>query len=156
MEGAKIGPFALFLGTVSQSGLYDLLIDVFGIETANALLDVAMFYNLAERVELEWNQRYLDGRIVFSPADPVTFAEASVMLNNTVGITDVYAGDNEPAAPAWAAQAVSNLSSCGILSPEAPLSTPATLTRADAAKMITAAMRVIAERGEDSLLKWAK
>ncbi len=51
-DRVKIGPYALFLGAVSQSGLYDLLIDVFGIETANAILDLAMFYNMSHRTDI--------------------------------------------------------------------------------------------------------
>ena len=65
-HGARIGPFALFLGAVSKSGLYDALIDAFGLVTANALLDIAMYYNRANRMELTRLDANLEDQIVFS------------------------------------------------------------------------------------------
>lgn len=91
-----------------------------------------------------------NGSIVFSPAEPVTFAQAAVMLNNAAGITDV-AFETDDATPAWAAQAVANLSSLDILPADAA---PLTVTRADAAKMLLEAKKVLDARGSGSLLDW--
>ncbi len=63
---AIIGPYALFLGVATKSGLYDLLLDIFGVETANALLDIAMFYNWSQRVEIEPIQDSMQDYLVFS------------------------------------------------------------------------------------------
>lgn len=96
-----------------------------------------------------------DGRIVFSPNDPVTFAEATVMVNNALGITDV-ALEEEPAEPAWAVQASANLTSCGIFDTVSDGVSASHLTRADAARMLEGAIRVLEEREDDSLLGWLK
>ncbi len=95
-----------------------------------------------------------DGRVVFSPNDSITFAEAAVMLNNTLGITDVSVDIQEPAAPAWAYQASLNLSSCDIISGVEAGVSSAAVTRADAAQMLSAAMTVMESRSQDSLLGW--
>ena len=73
-----------------------------------------------------------DGRIVFSPNVPVTFAEATVMVNSA------------------------NLTSCGIFDTVADGVSASTLTRADAARMLEGAIRVLEEREDDSLLSWLK
>lgn len=92
-----------------------------------------------------------DGRIVFSPDRAITFAEAAVMVNNTLGITDVQIEDSQ--APAWAAQAVGNLASCDII--DGSSSTASTLTRADAAQMLLGALSVKSSRSYH-LLTWAQ
>lgn len=93
-----------------------------------------------------------NGDIVFSPDEPITFAQAAVMLNNSVGITDV-SFDDDAEYPAWASQAAANLSSLDILPTEAG-SSPLSVTRADAAKMLLAAKKVIDSRETFSLLPW--
>ena len=94
-----------------------------------------------------------DGSIVFSAGRPITFAEASVMINNALGITDVYVEDSS--APAWAAQAVGNLSSCDIIDDVSAGVSASTLTRADAAKMLLGALEVKFSRSSQ-LLTWAQ
>ena len=94
-----------------------------------------------------------DGHIVFDPSSPVTYAEAWVMLSNCLEITDVAA--RETSAPAWAAQAEANLSSCGII-PAASGVSALTLTRADAAKLLLGGAELLDRRGGDTLLGWAK
>ncbi len=96
-----------------------------------------------------------DGSIVFEPDAPVTFAQASVMVNNALGITDVYF-DGASAEPAWAMQASVNLSSCGIIGSVADGVSASTVTRADAARMLLGAIKVMEEREDDSLLGWLK
>ncbi len=90
--------------------------------------------------------------IVFSAGDPITFAQAGVMLNNAMGITDVSV-EEDAAVPVWAAQAAANLSSLDIL-PAGAVSSPSTLTRADAAMMLLAAKEVLDSRETSSLLSW--
>ena len=86
-----------------------------------------------------------DGMIVFSPDGVITMAEAAVMLNNFLEISDVKDAFSNADVPAWASQAVSNLSSCDIYS-GGPVSRR--LTRADAAAMLSGAMSVLEQRGK--------
>lgn len=81
-----------------------------------------------------------NGSVVFAPDAPITHAEAAVMLNNFLEISDVRhsAGDGE--VPVWAAQAVSNLSACDIYTGSR---SDTALTRADAAKMLGGAMDLL-------------
>ncbi len=95
-----------------------------------------------------------EGLPVFSPDTAVTFAEASVILNNALGITDVYIEDG--ASGAWAAQASANLSSCGIIRDTAAGVSALGVTRGDAAIMLRRAMDIAESRTRDSLLGWAK
>lgn len=97
-----------------------------------------------------------DGSIVFSPDEPITFAQASVIVNNAVGITDVALEDSEAAAPAWAMQASANLSSCDILPSVKHGVSAAPVTRADAARILLGALNVLEERESDGLLGWLK
>jgi hypothetical protein len=62
---------------------------------------------------------------------------------------------SQEACPAWAYQAAMNLTACKILTPAATLAPEKTLTRADAAEMLVAALRVTeARRSGHSLLSW--
>jgi len=94
-----------------------------------------------------------DGRPVFLSGTPITFAEASVMLDNILEITDVSYGSVGEACPSWAYQATINLSACNIASAGVY---GAEMTRADAAEMLLGAMNVLDARGGGSLLSWAK
>ena len=94
------------------------------------------------------------GRIVFAPNDNITFAEATVILNNVLDITDVESS-GEFAAPSWAQQASANLISCDILPSSVLQESALSLTRADAAKMLINAGSVIEQRAKPaSLLSW--
>lgn len=94
-----------------------------------------------------------EGNLVFSPHRAITRAEAAVMLNNALGITDVSVTE-DGAVPVWAAQAAGNLESVNVFSlggrPDDAM------TRADAAEMLMRAAEVVAERTKKSgLLGWA-
>jgi len=83
------------------------------------------------------------GRPIFLSECAITNAEASVLLNSVLDVTDVSYGSADEACPAWAVQASLNLSACDIPSSsfhDSPL------TRGDAAKMLSAAMDVAAKR----------
>jgi hypothetical protein len=88
-----------------------------------------------------------DGGAVFAPDRPVSMAEAAVMLDRAVGLTDAvsawFAWDS--AVPAWAAQSAANVASCGLL-PDGCSFSDATLTRAQAAEMLCGVMDVLAKR----------
>ncbi len=94
-----------------------------------------------------------NGRVVFSPDRPISLAEAAVMLDNFLELTEAVDTAASEDVPLWAAKAVSNLAACDICpsSFQAGLS----LTRGDAAVMLSAAMDVCAERGRKISRIWA-
>lgn len=81
-----------------------------------------------------------DGCVVFAPEAPITQAEAAVMLNNFLKISDVSRAPSGGGVPAWAVQAVSNLSACDIYTGS---HSDTALTRCDAAKMLGGAMDLL-------------
>lgn len=87
---------------------------------------------------------YSDGEtMVFGAQRGVTRAEAAVMLDALVQSTPA-AAQTSATVPAWASQAVANLTSCDVY-PDGSAA-DATLTRADAAVMLTGAMDVLDRR----------
>ncbi|WP_305849786.1 Ig-like domain-containing protein [Pseudoflavonifractor sp. MSJ-37] len=87
------------------------------------------------------------GQTVFRPDAPVTRAEASVLLDRVLQITDVAQstlGAELEEIPVWAAQPVANLESCGI--PVGTAGTSGPLTRGEAAQLLAGAMDVLAAR----------
>ena len=100
-----------------------------------------------------------DGQLVFAPDDPVTFSEAAVILNNTMGIPNVVSvgAMSQDACPAWSRQAELNLAACHILTPAEVGDCSVPVTRAQAADMLVASMSVLETReSEHSLLDWLK
>ncbi len=93
-----------------------------------------------------------NGRIVFDPDRIITAAEAAVMLNGFLLITDSSGISASEDIPVWAAKAVSNLTACDICSPgfRAELS----MTRRDAASMLSAAMDACAGRNKSIRSIW--
>jgi hypothetical protein len=100
------------------------------------------------------------GRPVFNSAAPITFSEAAVVLNKTLGITDVYAVGafraEDSAVPVWARAASANLVSCDILPTGLAGISGDAVTRAAAAKMLSGAIDVIGARSSGGLLSWLK
>ena len=84
------------------------------------------------------------GQAVFRAGDPITGAEAAVLLDRALQITDVDAQTFAPAAPAWAAQSAANLSTCGMLDDGEDLS--AALTRGEAAQLLCSALELLDSR----------
>ena len=77
---------------------------------------------------------------VFDPARGITGAEATVMLNNVLGLGDVGYIETDGEVPTWASQAVMNLEANGIIvSGEAELPV---LTRAEAVLMLCRALEM--------------
>jgi hypothetical protein len=97
------------------------------------------------------------GNLVFSPDKPVTLAEAAVMLNNALKISNVIKTSNNwgGSVPAWAKQAADNLYACDVYN-GSTFESGKVLTRADAAGLISAALDLAeARRDRGSLLSWA-
>ena len=85
-----------------------------------------------------------EGRVVFRSDDSITTAEAAVLLDRVLSVTDVDAQTFAADAPAWAAQSAANLSTCGVLPAEAGLTE--TLTRGEAAELLCAALDLLDSR----------
>jgi len=93
-----------------------------------------------------------DGRVVFLPDAPITAAEAAVILNKALNLTDVAVDVETMTSPAWCAQAVANLTGCNAIPASATLSEP--LTRAQAAIMLDRAMELVEEREDKGWFFW--
>lgn len=93
------------------------------------------------------------GQIVFAPEDNVTYAEAAVILNRMLEVTDVVVTTFYPdtvAAPAWGFQAAVNLESVGVMAPGGgALALEETVDRGACARMLAGAM-ALAESREES------
>ena len=95
-----------------------------------------------------------EGRVVFQAGAPITTAEAAVLLNRTLRVTDVSETfvPSGMDTPPWCAQAVANLNSCNALPASAVLSEP--LTRSQAAVMLSAALDVMEARDSGGWFQW--
>ncbi len=95
-----------------------------------------------------------EGRVVFQAGAPITAAEAAVLLNRTLRVTDVSETfvPSGMDTPPWCAQAVANLNSCNALPASAVLSEP--LTRSQAAVMLSAALDVMETRDSGGWFQW--
>lgn len=91
------------------------------------------------------------GQIVFQADSPITAAEAAVVLDRALNVTDVSDAFSA-AAPAWASQSVSNLASCGVVSDTASLESP--LTRAEAAVLLSGTLDVLESRDSGGWFNW--
>ena len=82
---------------------------------------------------------------VFRGDQPISVAEAAVMLDRALDLTDVSSAwyAEEEAVPVWAMQSAANLSACGMM----PVSGASELlTRGEAAEMLVSAMEVLNRR----------
>lgn len=92
-----------------------------------------------------------EGRVVFQGETPVTRAEASVLLDRVLNVTEATSvngyADSE-SAPAWAYQAAVNLETAGVLRTDSngALALSDSLTRADAAELLTGALDLLEAR----------
>ena len=88
-----------------------------------------------------------EGGATFAPERSISVAEAAVMLDRAIGLTDAVSAwsATDSAVPAWAAQSAANLSACGLL-PHGCSLTAETLSRAQCAEMLSGAMDVLARR----------
>lgn len=98
-----------------------------------------------------------EGRLVFASQEPVTYAEAAVILNKMLKISDVTSVSSitDEACPVWARQAKNNLAACNILPVLGQEAYSGSVTRAEAADMLVSAMQLLDARKHDSsLLSW--
>ena len=88
-----------------------------------------------------------DSAAVFGPAQSISTAEAAVILDRAMELTDAvptwYSFD--AGVPVWAEQSAANVSACGLL-PDGCSFSDATLTRADAAELLCGALDIAAKR----------
>lgn len=92
------------------------------------------------------------GQVVFHSGSPITVAEATVMLDRLLQVSDVAASTTaEGAVPAWASQSAANMETVAVLPAQADLQS--VLTRGQAAQMLSAAQDVLDSR-EDSGWFW--
>lgn len=83
------------------------------------------------------------GQAIFRGNAEITYAEAMVIIDRLLAIGDVEAVPTM-AAPAWAAQSAANMEAVAVISPAAQLNS--TLTRSDAAQMLSAMLDVMESR----------
>lgn len=76
----------------------------------------------------------------FNPKDDITGEEATVMLNRLLSLSNV----SQTSESTWSSQAVANTTAVGILTADTVLSQ--TLTKAEAATMLSGALEVVAQR----------
>ena len=107
----------------------------------------------ALKAGLVQGSRDADGQVCFQADAPITAAEAAVLLERALQVTDVSADAMAAVdVPAWAAQSAADLSACGVLYVEDGLGD--TLTRADAAQLLCAALELQDSRETDSIFPW--
>lgn len=87
-----------------------------------------------------------DGQVVFAPTESITQLEAAVMLEQLLCTTDIpiHTTSVSQEIPTWASQSVANLEALDVVAPGAALSD--TLTRGEAAQMLSAALDVVDSR----------
>lgn len=100
-----------------------------------------------------------DGQVVFAPEDTVTRAEAAVILDRMLSVSDVsvttfYA--DTLSAPPWAFQAAVNLESAGVITTDAAgaLALDEPLTRGACAQMLAGALDVVEARETTGWFNW--
>ena len=96
------------------------------------------------------------GAPIFGAQETISRAEAAVMLDNLLEITDVPVAVFSPDNGHWAAQAAANLSASGIFRGQAAgaVQLADTLTMADAAEMLDGALDMMDARSSGSWLPW--
>ena len=90
------------------------------------------------------------GQAVFMAAEPITCAQAAVIIDRLLAMEDVKA-EPTAAAPAWCAQAAANLETVSVLPAGADLT--ADLTRSEGAQMLSAMLDVLQGREKKGWFK---
>jgi hypothetical protein len=151
--GANMGGNYYFQpeATVSRSQFLAMAMTVCGVETLSAVTTTGFADDEAIPA---WVKPYCatallegydigvvneEGQTVFDPDSPITSAQAAVLLDGMLGLTqasqEVFSCETE-AVPAWAVQAAVNLTSCGI----SCTATEEPLTREEAATLLCGAL----------------
>ncbi len=99
-----------------------------------------------------------EGQVVFQGDHAITAAEAAVLLDRLLAVTDVplEAWTGAAAVPTWASQAAVNLETVGVLQTgtSGMLTLDSTLTRADTAQMLAAALDLLDQREASTWPSW--
>ena len=93
------------------------------------------------------------GAPVFGAEQAITRAEAAVMLNNLLSITDVPAAVFSPGEDHWAAQAAANLTASGVIRTGSAVRLADPLSLAEAAELLDGAIDMVEAR-ENSWFPW--
>lgn len=160
MSGTQVGNLHYFYPeqTVSRVEFLVMAMNAVGInevpecETTvfadDALIPSTMKGYVAAAYELGYiNGSEVDGKLCFSPNEPLTKAQAAVILERLVGldrfaVTPTFADAAE--IPTWASEAIYSLSAAGILSAtDGYIAPTANLTRAQTAHMLASAMAYV-------------
>ncbi len=94
-----------------------------------------------------------EGQVFFRGEAPITRAEAAVMLNDFLELSDTAGIFYREDVPGWAAQAVANLYSSDICSGD-EFRASGSLTRGEAAEMLSSALDVLRSRGKNRSFSW--
>ena len=65
-EKICVGVFLLIFGLATQIGVYQLLIDVYGILAANAIMDLVMYFILSNSNSINTMEKYMENHLMFS------------------------------------------------------------------------------------------
>ena len=96
-----------------------------------------------------------DGQVVFEPDSTITRAEAAVLLDRALQISDTAAlapYDSDSSAPVWAVQSAANLVASGVLDAGSALGDA--LTRAEAAELLCGALELLDSRDSGGIFPW--
>ena len=144
---------------MSVAGLEDLEgVTLTGFSDDNAIPTWAKgAVSAALKAGVVQGSRDASGAPIFGAGDSISRAEAAVMLDNLLEITDVPVAVFSPDEGHWAAQAAANLSASGIIRADTAgaVQLADTLTMADAAEMLDGALDMISARSSGSWLPWA-
>lgn len=160
MSGTQVGNQYFFYPekNVSRAEFLVMAMNAAGIEALPACkttvfadddqIPPAMKSYVAAAYELGYiSGSLVDGELCFFPDDPITRAQAAVMLSNIVGLCEVavtptFADGSE--IPVWARESVYSLNAAGILVGNDGYIAPTdALSRADTAAMLAAAMQYL-------------
>ncbi|MEG1577582.1 MAG: S-layer homology domain-containing protein [Oscillospiraceae bacterium] len=101
-----------------------------------------------------------ENNVVFAPEHPITRAEASLILDRLLAVTDVDAAatfySDAESVPTWALQSAANLETAGVLQTDSDgaLCLSDTLTRGDAAQLLAASLDVVENRDSGGFFRW--
>ncbi len=130
-------------------------VSVTGFADDNAIPTWAKGYvSSALRAGVIHGARDVDGRIVFLPDAPVTRAQATVMLNDLLEVSDVAvqswsaSGIDTQDSSHWAMQAAANLTTAGVLPSSGALTQDfdSVLTRAEVAELLDSSLDLLENR----------
>ena len=96
--------------------------------------------------------------ICFNGEDAITLREAATVMDRLLDVADVQLDDLDEAEQTWATQALANMASVQVVSAASfdAQTTTAPVTRAEAATMLAAAIRLMESQEDGGLFGWLK